>query len=422
MKKLFLFLTAFVFFVHAFAKAQDLTLTLDEAVFISLRDNRDVLLKEEDVKKAKIKIAEAKAALLPEVNFTSNWADTRGYYLKDVSQFSNQASLRQYLYKGGKTVNTIEEDKYKFAVAQAVLDKTKSELVLNIKTAFYSFVLANDFADLNKAIVENIKGHLEFIEARYKSGQSSESDVLKIQASLDSAKEVYEASLNQIDSSQILLNSLLYLDKDVKIKAAAKLDYEPVEIAYDKAFLKAMQDRPEIRLYEAQENADKKAIEAAKSGSRPNIYASWDYYSRSTSSLTFSPSKGWQDYNVVGVTFSWPVFDGWATKAKVEQAISGLKQTQLARQKVIKDIALEMANAWIVLKNSIAGIASVESDIRVYNDNLLSVKDKYAQGIASSLDNSDANLKYNIALFNKKQAVYDYITAKNSFDKATGGM
>ncbi len=420
MKKLFLFLIIFVFIPSAFAKAEELTLTLDEAVFMALRDNRDVLLKEEDIKKAKIKIAEAKATLLPGVNFTASWMDTRGYYSKDSSQVSNQATLKQYLYRGGKTINTIEEDKYKFAVAQAVLDKTKLELALNVKKVFYTLLLANELADLNKSILENIKQHLEFVELRYKSGQASESDVLRIKASLSSVNEAYEASLGQVDSSLTLMVTLLYLDKNVKIKPGADFNYEPVEIAYDKAFLKAMQYRPEIKFYQAQEKADKKAIEVGKSESRPNIYASWDYYSRSAS--VSSAAKGWQDYNVVGVTFSWPVFDGLATKAKVEQAIIDLKQTQLAKEKAIKDIASEVANAYIVLKNSIARIATVESDIKVYSDNLLIVKDKVAQGIASSLDNSDANLKYEIALFNKKQAVYDYITAKNSFDKATGGI
>jgi hypothetical protein len=35
---------------------------------------------------------------------------------------------------------------------------------------------------------------------------------------------------------------------------------------------------------------------------------------------------------------------------------------------------------------------------------------------------NDANLKYEISAFNRKQAIYDYILAKASFDKATGGF
>jgi outer membrane protein TolC len=50
------------------------------------------------------------------------------------------------------------------------------------------------------------------------------------------------------------------------------------------------------------------------------------------------------------------------------------------------------------------------------------VQEKYKKGLSSLLDSSDAALKYAISLFNRKQAIYDYIVAKFNFDKATGGM
>lgn len=206
----------------------------------------------------------------------------------------------------------------------------------------------------------------------------------------------------------------------LKIKPAAQLSYEPVEVAYDEAFLQALASRPEIRQYAAQTKADKKAIEIAKADNRPDIYASWDYYSRST--VSASTTKNWSDYNVIGLTFSWPIFDGWLTKAKVEQAIIDLKETQLTREKTIKDIALELKNAYLALKNALAKIAAVESDAKVYQDNLDSVERKYEEGIASVLDLNDADLKYAVSSFKKNEAVYDYIIAKGSFDKATGGI
>lgn len=422
MNKALLFLSAFVLLWPAALKAQEISLTLGEAIFIALRDNRDVLLKTEDVKKAKEKIAEAKAGLLPTLNFTGGRTYTRGYYAKDLGQTTTQATLKQYLYKGGETINTIGQNKYNLEVSRALLDKEKLETVLNVQKAFYTLLLAGEFSNLNKGILDNTQEHLNFIQARYGNGEVSESDILKIKESLSSVQEACEASLNQVESSLNLLRNLLYLGEDVKIKADAQFLYAPVEVAYDEAFLKSIQDRPEIRQYAAQEMADKKAIEIAKADNRPNIYASWDYYSRSTTSLTFSPGKGWQDYNTIGLTFSWPIFDGWATKAKVEQAIIDLKETQLAKEKGIKDIALELKNAYLDLKNAIAKMKSAQAQIDLYKDSLSVIQDKYKAGIASSLDLNDASLGYEVSLFNQKQAIYDYVLAKARFDKATGGI
>jgi len=47
-----------------------------------------------------------------------------------------------------------------------------------------------------------------------------------------------------------------------------------------------------------------------------------------------------------------------------------------------------------------------------YKDNLSIFEQKYREGAASSLDREDASLGYQVALFNQKQAIYDYIVAK----------
>jgi len=404
------------------ARTEEISLSLDEAISIALRDNRDVLLKTEDIKKAKEKIAEAQSGLLPTLNFTGGRTYTAGYYGKDLTQTTTQTTLKQYLYKGGKTINTIRQNKYKLEVSQALLDETKLETVLNIKKAFYTLLLAKEFSNLNKGILDNTQEHLNFIQVRYRNGEVSESDILKIKESLSSVEEAYEASLNQAESSLNLLGNLLYLGEDVRIKADAQFVYEPREVAYDEAFLKTMQNRPEIRQYEAQEMADKKAIEIAKSDNRPNIYASWDYYSRSHAIATTVNTRNWNDYNIFGLTFSWPIFDGFATRAKVEQAIVDLKETQLSKEKVIKDIAQELKNAYLDLKNAIAKMKSAQTQIDLYKDTLSVIRDKYNAGIASFLDLNDASLGYEVSLFNQRQAIYDYILAQARFDKATGGI
>ena len=106
----------------------------------------------------------------------------------------------------------------------------------------------------------------------------------------------------------------------------------------------------------------------------------------------------------------------------MEQAIADLKATRLLKEKTIKDIAAELKDAYLSLKDAIDKIQAVESDVKFYGENLSSTKEKYRKGIASGLDVSDADLKNNVSVFNKKQAVYDYITAKINFQKAQGGM
>jgi outer membrane protein TolC len=421
MKKLFLLLFILILYNPVLAK-DEVVLSLEQAIGLALRDNRNILLKAEEVKKAKLKIAESRASLLPSASITGGWTDTRGYYSKDTGQTSAGTSAKLYLYRGGKTINTIKYNGFNLEVATALLDKTKLEILLQVERAFYTLFLAKEYSELNKNILDNTRGYLEMINARYTSGEASESDVIRIKESLSSVEKAYEVSLNQVESGQALLKNLLFLAEDIEIKPQGEFVYEEKEVAYDEAFLMAMKNRPEIRQYLAQEQAAKKNVEISRAEGRPTIYASWDYYSRSHALSATGVNKNWNDYNTLGITFSWPIFDGWATKAKVEQAIVDLKETELNKEKTVKDIAAELKNAYLDLRNAIAKIKSAQTQVNLYKDTLSVVEAKYKEGIASSLDLDDAQLGYEVSLFNQKEAIYDYVLAKASFDKATGGL
>lgn len=425
MKKTFLWaiigITALSFLSFAAAAAgQEVTLGEEEAVAIALRDNRDLLLKEAEVSKAKLKIAEAHALLLPELTLTGSWSKTRGYYAKDFSSSSAQATLKEYIYRGGATVNTLKYNGYAFEIAKSVLDKTKLELALNVRKAFYTYLLAEELVRVNQGIVENTQEHLSLVKERFSCGEASETDLRALGESLSNVQAEYQSALSQRESARLLLFNLLNLDRDAKVRPAGEFIYKDAEIAYDEAFLSAMQKRPEIRQLDQQAEADRRSVELAKAGNRPSIYASWDYYSRSHAAL--GTSKNWNDYNVVGLTFSWPVFDGWETKAKVEQALVALSQTKLMKEKTVQDIALELKDAYLGLKDAIARIRSSQAQVTLQEDICAQIKYKYGKGIASALDVHDATLACEVARFGHKQTIYDYIVSKAAFEKATGGM
>lgn len=408
-------------------------MTVEQAVSLGLRDNRDLLMKAEEVKKAKAKIDQANAALFPTLAFTGGYTNTHGLSQKNLGLTTTQTTVKQTLFQGGKIINTILYTKDGLEVSRAVLDKIKLETALSIRKAFYTLLLAKESSALNKSILENTRMHLDYLLARQKNGQASDSEILSIRDSLANVEKAYEAAVNQVESAQVLLRNILYLDEKISLLPQAEFTYQPQDIAYDEALLKAISTRPEIRQYESQIKADQKAIEIIKADSRPQIYGSWEYFSRSSASAiasggtltgatSTSSAKGWNDYSTLGFVFTWPVFDGWATKAKVDQAITDLKQTRLLKEKTIKDIASEVKNSYLGLKNALAQLKAAETGLVNYKDNLSVVTAKKQAGIASTLDWDDTNLRYNIADFNKKQAVYDYFIAKANFEKATGGV
>ncbi|HLD40592.1 MAG TPA: TolC family protein, partial [Candidatus Omnitrophota bacterium] len=272
----------------------------------------------------------------------------------------------------------------------------------------------------NQRVLENQFAHLEAIKEKHAKGEASESEMLKAVHSLSDARYLQEASLNQLENAKTLFKDILALEDKAEVEISGDFDYSPREIAVDSAILKALEARPEIREYAAREKADAAAVEIARSGGRPSIYGTFDYYSRSTTSLTFSPGKGWQDYNAAGFTFSWPVFDGWLTKAKVEQALSDLKQDRIMRDKLQADIASQVKNAYLSLKTALAGLEPRKREIELYQDYLKTAEDKYKEGILSALGLDDVRLALRVSDFNRRQGLYDCLAARAELDLAMG--
>ena len=254
--------------------AEEIALTFTEAVAIGLRDNRDILLKAEDVVKAKYAISEAQAGIFPTLDLTYNWFYTAGLYTTNLSEHTTQVNLRQYLYRGGRVINSIKYSKYKLEVTQSILDKAKLEMIFEISRAYYTLLLSNSFVHLNQAILNNSRQHFEHINSLYKNGQASTTDVLQAKASLSTVSQAYQESQTQAQGARALLNNLLFLANDVIVFPSTEFKYTPKEIAFDQGLLKAMQTRPEIKQLESQLKADKSAIEVARANSRPEIYAS----------------------------------------------------------------------------------------------------------------------------------------------------
>ncbi|TAN62576.1 TolC family protein [bacterium] len=402
------------------AQEQPVILTLDESLAIALRDNKDILLNTEKLAQLKSGIGEARSGFLPQVNINSYATRSRGLYRKDVNNYSFQAGIKQYIYQGGKAANTLKQARYEAQAQGQELARVTDEIILEVKKAFYTLLIAKEFARINDQILDNSGKHLRSALLRYEKGEISESEVLKAKYLLAQGRQLHESSLNQLESAGILLKNILCIEEKTDVDIEGDFSYTPKEAAVDEAILKALSLRPEIKQYEAKVQADSAGVEISKAAGRPSIYGSFDYYSRSTTSLTFSPSKGWQDYNVIGFTLSWPVFDGWAAKYKVEQAISGLKQTRILQDKLKADVAAEVRDAYLSLGTALGALEAGKKDIELYADNLKVIQEKYKGGISSDLDLEDARLAFFISEFNRRQGVYDYLIARSKLDKAIG--
>ena len=399
--------------------AEELTLTLDQAIAIALGNNSDILLGRQEVNKARSKVGEARAGLAPSVTAAAGVNYYRGYYNKDSTQESVQIGIKQYLYKGGKTSSTIAYQKYLLESAQFGDQIIGRNIILSVSKAFYALLLAQDLAEVNNAVSGNARAHLVSAQKRFEKGEVSGSQILKLQESLAKAEEAAVFCINQSEYARELLANLLSLDKKEAIKAEGEFIFDPKEVAFDAAFISALSKRPEIKQYETKYKAAQQAVSMAKADTRPQVYAALDYYGRSHGAS--GTSRNANDYQIAGLVLSWPFFDGWAARQKVSQAIVDVKEAQLNKDQLKKDIRLELKNAYVGLKNAMAKYNANKSEFMVSEDDLRAAKIQYAKGEASSLEVQTAEVALLLTKYGRSQTAYDYLVAKLEFEQASGG-
>lgn len=140
--------------------------------------------------------------------------------------------------------------------------------------------------------------------------------------------------------------------------------------------------------------------------------------------LTNGSSKGvmWSDYSAIGLGINIPIFNGFATKAKVQQNQIDIDKLEID----IKDtkLGLDQAyqNAKAQIENSLATLESQKANVKLAEDVLADTKSNYQYGLATLTDLLDAENSLVQAKNNYTTAILDYKIAEVQYYKSKGEL
>ena len=134
----------------------------------------------------------------------------------------------------------------------------------------------------------------------------------------------------------------------------------------------------------------------------------------------FSQQVYSQPQSVIGVTASINIFDGFATKSKIERAQLALKQLQLQRADVERGITLQVINARISYLNEKRRLENQNKTLELAQRIYDTAQKKYKAGVGSSLEIISAQTDLYTAQQNVRTAQYNIIAAFKSIQKALG--
>jgi len=131
-------------------------------------------------------------------------------------------------------------------------------------------------------------------------------------------------------------------------------------------------------------------------------------------------SNNWFEYGVVGVSLSFPVFDGFRRTNQIQKQELQFQQLTNQREFLRNNIDLEISEAHFNLENNLEALDVQKENLELAREVFDVTKIKYQEGIGSNLEVVEAETALKEAETNYYSALYDALIAKVELDKALG--
>jgi len=388
-------------------------LTLDEAIQLALEHNHNLKAAETTIQQNQA--LEITANLRPNPVLTADAqflpifqpSEFNAEYVDNVMQFDIGVS---YLFERGK------KRQHRLQAAQDTTAQTKSTvadnertLTFNVAQQFVSVQLAESTLDLAIEDMKSFQNTVDISQARYKAGDISEGDYLKIKLQLlQFQSDVSQAQLSKIQALVGLRQFLGYQTVGADYDVSGDFDYLPVTIKLEDLQLKALQSRADLRAAQQGVIAAKSQYELAKANGKVDVTGTFNYDHVSETNTA----------SIFG-SLQIPIFNrNQGEIARTNYAINQAQELELAaNDQVMSDVL----NAYEAVRDNDQVISLYRAG---YLDAAKESRDiseySYKRGAASLLDYLDAERSYRATELAYRQSLAAYLTAVEQLREAIG--
>ena len=177
----------------------------------------------------------------------------------------------------------------------------------------------------------------------------------------------------------------------------------------------ALENRPEVRRTQFNEQAAHKQIDIAKTRRLPDLGLFSNYQISQNERLT-EMNRIWS----VGFQINIPIFDGFATSAAVQQTESVLKQVQLGGDQVKVGVEFEVRTAYLNLRGAQTLIDVQREAVAQARESVRIANLQFQNGIITTVALTGTQLALVQAEVNRLQAHHDYVVGLSRLEKAVG--
>jgi len=373
MKK-YLIIALFIGILAPAQKVWSLQDCLDYAVANNITVKKTVL----DKTTAQLNYQQQKNNKLPTIYGSSSLGLTNGSSIDPItSSFVNQNILSNSfgisgnvaIYQGNKLNLQIEQNKMILDQSSLYQKQAENNIVLNVLEAYLQSLYYYEGIEIANYTANSSAQELKLTQTKYKNGAISKLDLADVETQNAQNQYTVVSSQNLYNQQVLKLKQLLELDPNVdfEIEKTSLPDIEETIPDKQQVFAQAIENLPDLKIYDAQNEILNKALEITKAGYKPTLSATAGLNTGFTSTQDFSYFNQLKNnFNKsVGLSLNVPIFSKKQNNTNVELAKIDIKQNQLDKISAGKTLYSSIETAW---QNAIANQAQQKSS-KVARDN-----------------------------------------------------
>jgi outer membrane protein len=416
------------------------TLTLSEAIDLSLKNNKNL-------KSSQAKIEEATAAVESALNRKLPDASVSGSYLRlnsaniDIKSKSSStntgggttapadggspkvnqamygiANVSMPLYAGGRITYGIESAKYLEEAARLDADNQKEDVIQNTISAYANLFKSKASLDIVKESLEAQRQRVAQFSNLEKNGLLARNDLLRAQLQASNVELSLLDAENNWRLSNINMNLMLGLPENTELAAdSASLQQTTAVKSIDEYEQLAIQSRKDVAALGLRKKAAATGVKAAKGEAYPSLALTGGYVAATIPNvLTITNAVN------VGLGVQYNIASLWKIKSNIHEAEAREKQVAIGQDILNDAIRLQINQAYQNYLSAQKKIDVYQTAVAQAAENFRITKNKYENALVTTTDLLDADVAQLQAKLNLSNAKVDAVVAYNRLLQTAG--
>lgn len=297
------------------------------------------------------------------------------------------AVLTYPLFTGGKRLYAGKIGKEMVKVAQVAKERVSAEQQVFLVQSYFGVRLAQRVVEVKKDTYNSFEKHYQNALKLEANGMITKAERLIFEVNRDEAKRDLEVAKKELNLAQSAFRKLVKIDSDEYLIPSTSLFINEAlpPLSYFKGLIPS--NNYLVSALKIQTNIQEQQIKIANSGYIPNIelLGKQTLYSHGVDKYLVPRS-------MIGVGFTWNIFDGLDREKKIKQAKIQKDIIQTEKEKAIDDLGLLADQFYNQTQTALDNVTALKTTIELSQELVRTRQKAFLEGMATSTEVVDAEI------------------------------